>query len=162
MAFSRIQYSDLRPYLWHLTHRQNLELIKQSSRLLSAESLGGGSIEPRFVRHLSGISPVLREQDLLHKNCVQLEPGCSWSDLLHELNRRGFFWSGWHDRPVRQGRSAIGRYCETDILIRVPFLDVAPESTPYFTRCNAGATRMQHGKRILRGPGTFKSASDCG
>lgn len=83
------------------------------------------------------------------------------NDLLQELARRVFFWSGWPDRPIKAGRDAISTYGESDILIRLPFLDVAEPHTPYFSRCNSGATRMQHGKPVPRGPGTFRQAIQC-
>jgi hypothetical protein len=83
-------------------------------------------------------------------------------DLLHDLASRVFFWAGWEDRPIRQGRKAASRYESSDVLIRVPFSAVTREAEPYFSRCNSGATRMQHGKPVPRGPRTFQAATNCG
>jgi hypothetical protein len=44
---------------------------------------------------------------------------------------------------------------------RLNFLEVAEGNTPYFSRCNSGATRMQHGEPVPRGPKTFVKAMDC-
>jgi hypothetical protein len=82
-------------------------------------------------------------------------------DLLKELARRVFFWSGWADRPIKPGRDAINTYAASDVIIRIPFLDVAEANRPHFSRCNSGATRMQHGKPVPRGPGTFLQAIQC-
>jgi hypothetical protein len=46
--------------------------------------------------------------------------------------------------------------------LRVPFEHVAAQHQPYFTRCNSGATRMQQGKPVIRGPGTYSTAETCG
>lgn len=72
------------------------------------------------------------------------------ADFLADLHKRVFFWSGWPHRPIRPGREAIHRYSESDVLIRLPFLEVAEDNTPYFSRRNSGATRMQHGKPVSR------------
>ena len=53
------------------------------------------------------------------------------------------------------------RYADSDAVIRVSFLDLARTYTPYFSRCNSGATRMQHGKPVHRGPNTFLPAERC-
>jgi hypothetical protein len=103
----------------------------------------------------------LRDQDRLHEKCVELQDGFSFVDWLNELNRRVFFWSGWPDRPVESGRNARDRYHDSDAIIRFPFRQMANDLTPYFTRCNSGATRMQHGRRVLRGPRTFLQAMQC-
>jgi hypothetical protein len=113
---------------------------------------------PRNVRHVNPGIPVLRDQALLHENCIEFEAGYSMRDLLSDLHKRVFFWSGWPDRPVRAGRAAARHYCASDVLIRLPFLELAQDNTPYFSRCNSGATRMQHGKRVPRGTNTFVEA----
>ncbi len=162
MGFSIRQYADLRPTLWHLTHRQNLGLIRKSRVLMSAELLTSTPLAgPRRGRQIILGVPVLRDQDLLHEDNIAFESGFLMPDLLRELRRRVFFWSGWRDRPVRSGRGAIDRYSGSDVLIRLPFLKVATDHTPYFSRCNSGAPRMQNGKPVLRGPRTFARAEEC-
>jgi hypothetical protein len=161
MGFSIAQYAVLRPTLWHLTHGQNLELIKKTGLLMPAKCLASAAADgPRRGRQITPGIPVLRDQDLLHEKCVEFEPGYSMGDFVNDLHKRIFFWSGWRDRPIRQGRDAINRYSESDILIRLPFLEVARDNTPYFSCCNSGATRMQHGKPVFRGPKTFVEALD--
>ena len=73
-------------------------------------------------------------------------------DFLVALASRVFFWSGCPDRPVKPGRNAARRYAGTDVIIRVPFGEIATKYEPYFARCNSGATRMQNGKPVVRGP----------
>ncbi len=161
MGFSIAEYAALRPTLWHLTHSQNLELIRKTGLLMPAKRLtSAGPDCPRRGRQVIPGIPVLRGQDLLHKKCIEFEGGYSMADLLADLHKRVFFWSGRPHRPIRPGREAIQRYSESDVLIRLPFLEVAEDNTPYFSRCNSGATRMQHGKPVSRGPKTFVEAMD--
>ena len=162
VAFSLDQYAALRPTLWHLTHRDNLPLIRSSRRLLPAADLVPEDVGAvRQVRRMMAGQPVLREQDLLHEGCVEFSDGWAMTDFLSDLASRVFFWSGWRDRPVRPGRHATERYSKTDLVIRVPFRDLVRGHTPDFSRCNSGATRMQGGRRVQRGPGTFRQAAVC-
>jgi hypothetical protein len=129
---------------------------------MPAEHLTSTTLDgPRRGRQVSPGVPVLRDQDLLHEKCIAFESDFSMADLLSDLHRRVFFWSGWPNRPIKPGRHVIYRYSESDVLIRVPFLEVAKDHTPYFSRCNSGATRMQHGKPVPRGTGTFLQALQC-
>ena len=152
----------MRPTLWHLTHEKNISLIRSEQCLLPAATIVPGCAgtirRGRDIRHGQ---PVLRDQDLLHATCVELTDGWRMEDYLHDLASRVFFWSGWADRPVRPGRNAVQRYRDSDAIIRVPFADIATNHQPYFSRCNSGATRMQFGKRVPRGPSTFAVAADC-
>ncbi len=102
---------------------------------MPAEHLGFvPGANPRRGRPTNKPGPVLRDQNVLHASCIAFESGFSMSDLLKELNKRVFFWSGWPDRPVRAGRHAMRHYADTDVAIRVPFLDLATSYTPYFSR----------------------------
>jgi hypothetical protein len=146
VAFSIPQYAELRPTLWHLTHRENLDLIRKSRVLMPADRLTAVPLAGiRRNRQIKSGAPVLRDQRPLYENCVELQNGFSFADLLKELNRRVFFWSGWPDRPIRPGRHAINRYSASDVIIRCPFLQIAKDHVPYFSCCSSGATRMQHG-----------------
>lgn len=162
VAFSIAQYAALRPMLWHLTHSNNLDLIRKSRVLMPAELLAhAAQASPRRDRQITPGRPVLRDQKLLHEKCIAFEEGFSMDDLLRELARRVFFWPGWADRPVKSGQNAINIYGISDVLIRIPFLEIAEANTPYFSRCNSGATRMQQGKAVPRGPSTFLEAIQC-
>jgi hypothetical protein len=162
VAFSIAQYAALRPTLWHLTHSNNLDSIRESRALMPAELLVHAvQASPRRDRQITPGRPVLRDQKLLHEKCIAFEKGFAMDGLLKELARRMFFWSGWADRPIKPGRDAINTYAASDVIIRIPFLDVAEANRPYFSRCNSGATRMQHGKPVPRGPGTFLQAIQC-
>lgn len=165
MGFTIEQYANLRPILWHLTHHQNLDLIRKSRDLVSAELLTsrtpGGRRRGQQQPPIPGM-PVLRDQDLLHEKNIEFELGCTMADFRRSLDGRVFFWSGWLDRPVKRGQGAAERYRQSDVVIRVPFLEVVGDHTPYFSRCNSGASRMQHGKPVPRGPRTFVQAPECG
>jgi len=116
MGFSIAQYADLRPTLWHLTHRQNLDLIRESRFLKAAELLTSANLDsPRRTRQVIPGIPVVRDQKPLCENCMALQGDLSFADWLRELNRRVFFWPGAWAGPTRSGRGA-DYYCESDVL----------------------------------------------
>jgi hypothetical protein len=161
VGFSVGQYTDLRPTLWHLTHRQNLNLIAKERVLKPAALLTSANLDrPRRARSIIPGMPVLRDQKPLCEKCIALQGGLSFADWLREMNRRVFFWPGRPDRPAA-GLGAIKLYSNSDILIRLPFLEVVKDHVPFFSRCNAGATRMQHGKPVPRGSSTFVQAFEA-
>jgi hypothetical protein len=161
MAFELGTYAKLRPTLWHLTHRDNLGLIRTTRTLLPASELFPGPVQgPRRIRHVGKDGVILRDQDLLNEKSVDLE-GATFADFIRDLNRRVFFWSGTARGPVRAGRKALSRYATTDIVLRVSFEDIVKDHAPQFTNCNSGATRMQKGHRVRRGPTTFAVGADC-
>lgn len=160
-GFTLDDYAALRPFLWHMTHAENIPLICQSLVLRPARSFALSANGPRrgLVRGTRG--EVLRDQRPLHEANVVLGGGWSFSDFLQDLSRRVFFWSGWADRPVRSGRAAIEAYRATDRVIRVPFHDIAGQERPFFSCCNSGAPRMHDGRPAYRGPDTFLLCGDC-
>ncbi len=160
-GFTLDEYATLRPFLWHMTHAENLLLICQSLVLRPARSLAPSLNGPRRQLVRGPQREVLRDQKPLHEANVRLGGGWSFSDFLQDLSRRVFFWSGWADRPVKSGRAAIKAYEATDCLLRVPFHDVAERHTPYFSCCNSGAPRMHRGRPAPRGPDTFLPSGDC-
>ena len=162
MTFTNSEFAARRPMLWHLTHRDNLPLIRESRKLRPAAILAPTSVgEIRRGRRAEPGQPILRDQDLLHAGCVDLTDGWTMDDFLNDLASRVFFWAGWDDRPIRSGRRAAERYAGTDLLIRIPFGALTGGSDPFFSRCNSGATRMQQGERVQRGPATFQTAGVC-
>jgi hypothetical protein len=162
VAFSMEQYAKLRPTLWHVTHRANLDRIRTSRILLPAEQLTAVPLkEVRRGRKIDSGTPVLRDQDLLHEKCIEFSEGFSFADLLSELNRRVFFWPGSRDRPIRPGQRSIDRYSNSDVIIRLSFLEVEKERSARITARKVRGMRMQHGKRVPRGPNTFLQAPEC-
>ena len=162
MGFCVEQYAKVRPTLWHLTNHDNLKSIRESRTLFPAEHfIAATSDFPRRRRVVTSDGIVIRDQALLHERCIQFDAGYSFCLFVRNLNSRVFFWAGWQDRPVIAGRRAIAHYRDSDVLIRVPFIDIAASYSPFFSQCNSGAPRMQHGKTVLRGKRTFLAAAEC-
>ena len=158
MPFELNTYSRLRPTVWHLTHRENLARIRDVGEILPASLLLTTQSDcPRRGDVIGKCGVRIRNQDLLNEASVQLDTW-TFSGFIQELNGRVFFWSGNSMAPVRAGQRAREKYA-TDAVLRIPFVDLAKDHTPEFTRCNSGATRMQKGKPIRRGPSTFQSAT---
>ena len=166
-------YLTVRPYLYHLTHKNNLNNLRKTGQLFPALTLmqmGGREdlIRKRRPGHVSvsvdGETIFLRDQHPLHAGNAKFPRGYSFEDLVENLNRRVFFWPGTATTIVTSGLNHFECYRqEKPILLRVKFqslLDSNPGATPLFCQFNSGSPRCVHGERSPRGPKTFISAED--
>ena len=167
-------YQRLRPYLYHLTARSNLEAILESRALLPAKDLLEQARRDDVIRarrrgHLTiecDKRPILiRDQDPLHPGNVKLAVGWTFDDLIEELNRRVFFWAGTAAKPIAAGQRHFSRYAsEGPVVLRVRFQElvaVNPHLEPEFCKYNSGAPRCNRGLKSPRGPQTFLKAEDA-
>lgn len=101
----------------------------------------------------------------MHAGNIEFEGGWVLEDLVEDLNRRVFFWSGWERGPIRHGANHFERYrAERPAILRVRFGSLRehnPGSTPLFCKFNSGAPRRYQGRPSPRGPRTFLPAHDC-
>lgn len=160
-----IQY---RPWLYHLTSRENLVAIRAEARLESAarllEAAGQeGEIRERRQQHLAievrGKSRLLRDQRPLHQGNIEFENGHDLGDVVAMLNHYVFFWPGTEDGPCAYGVRHYERYrSEGPALLRVRTEDLLAQSSGDRIRLcayNSGAPRCSGGQKSPRGPGTF-------
>ena len=169
MTFSLRDFAVLRPFLYHVMARENLPVVKAVRVLWSAaelarrsgraEILGGRRLGRTEVRITEG-SVVLRDQAPLYTNHVAFEGGWSAEDLLRALNERVFFWPGGEAGPIDYGCRHAAKYADTDVVIRLPFRDVAAQG-PTFCRYNSGSPRTVDGRKSPRGPDTFLPVEYC-
>jgi hypothetical protein len=174
MSFTLERYSEVRPFLYHLTARGNVERIRSVGRLESTSVLLEAADLSHDVRtHRSEKLPIrvgahevlVRDQAPLHVGNIDFQGGWDLSDLVENLNRRVFFWSGWEHKPVDYGRNHFERYKhEQPAILRVRFDSLRARNTrrtPRFCRFNSGAPRCSQGRRSPRGPETFLPANRC-
>jgi hypothetical protein len=166
------KYSASRPYLYHLTHRDNLPHIREIGRLFPASILLQESGNHNLMRTpRRGPKPVtfrgkeikLRDQDKLHRGPSGLQRGFSFADLVAAVNGRVFFWAGTITGPVPSGVRHFERYeGERPVILRVEFkslITLNPNIGPLFCRYNSGSPRCSNGRKSPRGPETFLSAA---
>lgn len=170
MTFTLDQYAALRPYLYHVLAKSNLPAVRKSRTLWSAARLaersGCASILAARRRHSIPVSTaegpiVIRDQAPLFIGNVDFQGGWGPEDLLHELNSRVFLWPGGAPGPLAYGRRHADKYAATDVLLRLPFRDVA-DQMPQFCQYNSGSPRSYFGRKSPRGPETFLPAEECG
>lgn len=174
MPFGLDKYSKVRPMLYHLTARQNLERIRSLRRLESTELLSRGADQDTDLRarRTETISVAvdsrqlfLRDQAPLHAGNIEFEDGWGLEDLVEDLNRRVFFWSGWERGPIPHGENHFERYkSESPVILRTRFDSLCkhnPKNTPLFCKFNSGAPRRYQGRGSPRGPRTFLPAHAC-
>lgn len=173
MPFSLTEFVTKRPFLFHLTSKENLRGLQQTGHLRStatlAEAAGRADIlrdrrgEPTTI-NVAGIETVICDQAKLSFKNVKFEEGLTKEGLLQLLNRRVFFWPGTEDGPIDYGRRHFARYrASSPALLRVPttaLLNANPDIEPMFCKYNSGSPRCSYGNPSPRGPSSFLSAID--
>jgi hypothetical protein len=172
MAFTLDGFVRSRPFLYHLTHAENLARIRRTRVLESAERLLQAAgrddlITTRRRRHerveVRGDVVHVRDQAPLHAGNMSLEPGWTFADFVRQLNARVFFWPGSDLGPIAYGRRHYAKYAaERPAIIRVPtgsLLSVNPDVALLFCKFNSGSPRWTRGRASPRNSGTFVSAS---
>ena len=172
MPFQLDEFLRLRPFAYHVTHRQNVALLRASSRLRTAASVirEAGALHLLALRrerdvpvHIADGAVVLKDQRPLIAANLELPSEWSVSDFVAYLNSFVYFWPGWDRGMVGAGQRLLSHYeadapavlrCSTaDLLAANP--DVEPEFCPF----NSGAPRYHSGKRAFRGPNLFTAAT---
>ena len=161
---------NLRPYLYHLTARSNIEHIRADQRLKPANKIfaESGNMEvarelrrgPRRVSVNNRIIHI-RDQDRLHGGNITFRGGWNIFDLVYHLNEHVFFWPGWENGPIKSGQNHFERYSNErpePVVLKIPFADLLrenPKALPLVCRFNSGAPSCHAGKGVPRGPETF-------
>lgn len=169
------RFVKARPYLYHLTHRENLTHIRDLRRLFPAavlmERSGNVGLMRTPRRGLKSVSfegrvIIIRDQDRLHEGNTGLARGYAFPDLIRALNRQIFFWPGTAAGPIGSGMRHFERYAdERPFILRVEFESLHSLNSripPLFCRYNSGSPRCTppHGRKSPRGPNTFVSAAN--
>jgi hypothetical protein len=172
MPFEPLAFATLRPYLFHLTARNNVSRIRSVRRLDSMVDLArkAGRLDLLDVRRrdhvrltVHGEVVHIRDQAPLHERNMLLEDGWTFSRFVRHLNERVFFWPGGVSGPISFGLRHFGRYAqEGPVLIRVPtekLFAANPKARLLFCRYNSGSPRWSRGVASPRGPSTFLPAA---
>ncbi len=171
MAFTLDQYATLRPFLYHVTARENLERLRHTHRMETANAILRGAGREDLLRArrpgsvtitLGGDSVVLKDQRPLVAANLTFTAGWQLGDFVEYLNDHVYFWTRDVLSLVGPGGRLLAHYArESPLVLRVPFralvaanLDVPPLFSPY----NSGAPRKQRGRPVKRGPDLFRSA----
>jgi Family of unknown function (DUF7002) len=163
VSFTLKDLAAVRPFLYHLTARMNVERIRRTRVLQSASTIadlagdGARFTTPRragLVVRIGEEFVHIRDQAPLHAGNVRFEGGWNFERLLRELNDRVFFWPGTAGGPIPHGIRHFARYRDDDVvLIRVPTTLMPPGAEVCFY--NSGSPRWVDGRPSPRGPATF-------
>jgi hypothetical protein len=168
-----LNYAAKRPYLYHLTHRENVDYLRETGMLFPAAVLmeRSGRIELLRARrpgpvqvHIGDSVVWLRDQGPLYEGHARFPRGYTFADLIESLNRRIFFWPGTAAGPISYGMRHFGAYKkEKPAFLRIDFqalLLANPAATPRYCKYNSGSPRCSNGVKSSRGPDTFLLAAD--
>lgn len=174
MAFTLDQYIGLRPFLYHVTARENLARLARTRRIDTTSAILEAAGRPNLTRTrrpeaigvLVGGEPVtLKDQRPLVLANVTFTPGWQAEDYLQYLNEHVYFWPGDALSMIPPGGRLLAHYApELPGVLRLPvreLLAANPQAVPLFSRYNSGAPRMQRGKPVERGPNLFRPVAEA-
>lgn len=163
------KFIEKRPYLYHLTSKENAQTIIEQRRLYSTNSLiemAGDEVHFAIQRQkrpthykieIGGTSYYLRDQRPISEKALAkcLTDGWQIGDFLYHLNDRVFMWP-----TLERLRRHYDRYKhEEPVIFRFPTAELLELNTQaLFCRLNSGATRANSylgGKPPERGAETF-------
>lgn len=167
MSFQLTDFCRIRPYLYHLTSKRNLQGILDSGAIKCASHLFTLANKEELISvkrtriipiEVNGRVVDIRDQKPLYEGKASINDGWNFSDLIRALNERVFFWPGWGDKPIDYGVRHFELYKGSGtIVIRVRTSDLfaANTASPYFCKYNSGSPRTTRGKGSPRGKSTF-------
>jgi len=167
MGFAIEEFVHRRPFLFHLTTRENFSGVRRDRVLKSASELAPGRSELLESRRaedsiirVNGGPVMLRDQSPLHRNNMRLEGGWTFERFLREINGKVFFWAGTLNGPNPYGIRHYARYRSgAPIMIRTPTPHEA--GSMRFCKYNSGSPRYSGGVAPPRGPSTFVRGEDA-
>jgi hypothetical protein len=171
MAIDLQRFIELRPYLYHVTARENRSLLAREMILEPAAELMRRAGRPDLFRwrrpdpvilRIDGDQVILKDQRPLIEANLSLDGSWALEDFVEYLNQHVFFWPGRSDGPILHGVRLLARYdASAPLVLRVSTRDVIDANSgcePLFCPYNSGAPRQQGGRRARRGPHLFASA----
>jgi len=174
MAFTDTHFTRTRPYLYHLTDRENLNHIRATPVLLSAAVLMQQAGDTAYLRAKRGSSIQvtvgqrvfnIRDQQPLYEGNMTFQGGYRFGDVIEMLNQRVFFWPGTPNGPIPYGERHFLRYVDDQpVILRVATAELFQANngvSPLYCRYNSGSPRCSYGQGSPRGPDTFVTAADA-
>lgn len=167
MPFEIDRFIQLRPFVYHVTHCDNIPRLRKLKLVEPAAEILRASGNEDLIRRKRGTAVpveierqrvVLNDQIPLNFKNIELSGFSSDKDLIEFLNRRVFFWPGDAGGPVKLGANFVNHYRDLGrIALKVPTCELIDlNGDPLFCHVNFGAPRMQHGKRVVRSPDFFQ------
>ena len=172
VPFQLDEFLRLRPFAYHVTHRNNVDLLRSSGRIRTAASVirDSGALHLLSLRRQNDMvvrgadgAVVLKDQHPLIAANLELPSDWSMAEFVAYLNGFVYFWPGTDRVPVGAGQRLLAHYeAEGPGVLRCPTADLIranPEVPPEFCPFNSGAPRYHSGKRAFRGPSLFTDAA---
>lgn len=168
MALDLEEIIRVRPFLYHLTDRRNLDRILRTGVLeppaiLAKKAGREGLITARRAEPVEIMVDselvILRDQAPLHAGNMKLTSGWTFERFVRTLNARIFFWPGSAGGPIEYGMRHFKRYeAEKPCILRIRLASLVkanPRVVLEVCRYNSGSPRWSRGVASPRGPQTF-------
>ena len=171
MAIELSEFTRLRPFVYHVTSRENADTLRRARRIRTTESILRSSSRLDLLRtrrsgYVAVETPdgtiVLKDQRPLIEANAALAGGWDFGSYVAFLNGFTFFWPGTEAGPIGPGRRLLDRYeAEGPLVLRIEtsaLLDENRDVVPEFCAFNSGAPRYNTGQPARRGPDLFATA----
>lgn len=158
------------PYLFHVTVSTNLPAIQALRKLFTAEHLLNGAglekvgesrRENDVTVQFAGFPIVIRSQQPLNSECLELDSEWTLFDYVQALNRRVYFWPGTETGLLEDGKKLIlSQKTKGSAILRIPtssLFTINGHVPSFFSPHNTGAAWCEDGKKSHRGSGSFLS-----
>ena len=173
MAIELSEFTRLRPFVYHITSRENADTLRRARRIRTTESILRSSnrldlLRTRRSGHVALETPdgtvVLKDQRPLIEANTALAGGWDFGSYVAFLNGFTFFWPGTETGPIGPGRRLLDRYeAEGPLVLRIDtsaLLNENRDVVPEFCAVNSGAPRYNAGQPARRGPDLFATADE--
>lgn len=168
MPFQIEGFIKLRPFVYHVTHRDNIprlrkmRLVEPASNMLQAcgkEELIRKKREEVVLLQIDGHRVVINDQAPLNSKNIELFGFMSDRDLIEFVNRLVFFWPGTAEGPVNRGANFVDHYRDRGrTVLKIPTRELIDlNGEPLLCHFNFGAPRMQHGNPFPRSRDFFQT-----
>jgi len=174
VPFTNDEFTRTRPYLFHLTDRDNVSRIRDVRVLHSAAVLMQQAGDTSYLRQKRRTSiqiaiadrvVCIRDQQPLHAGNIRFHGEYAFEDVVQSLNERVFFWPGKVDGPIDYGERHFERYVDDQpVILRVSTADLFNANSgvsPFYCRYNSGSPRCSKGLGSPRGPNTFVASTQA-
>jgi hypothetical protein len=168
MGINIQEFVRLRPFVYHISARENVSFLRASGTLWTTLNLLEAAGRPelandRRVDYVALQLPlglvVLKDQKPLIEANTALPDDWCFADFVRYLNSMTYFWPGSAAGPIGRGRRLLQHYeLDGPLVLRVPTSDLLQANaslTPLFSPFNSGAPRYHSGQKARRGPDTF-------
>lgn len=145
------EFTYYRPYLYHVTHAQNVDLILKTKKILSTSLLTNDTdfLQTKRLKDIVINDIVIRNQAPLTDALQKCLIGCTVKQFIQLLNSKVFFYASLNDITLE------------GTVLMVKTRDLFKNNNPLFSVLNSGAPRSHQAYNNKPAPRTLTMFTDA-